>query len=151
MIEWLTVIGLSMTPALLGGPSAGVAAGIAFDLSPVPLYLVVAVANFLAGLCVLALASLAVRWAWLDQRLERLRNPKAVAWLDKWGPWGGLMLGSATIGPFPVLIALRWMTIRPRRMLLPLAVSTFVYTAIYYAIVHFGIDQMLRLEELLNL
>lgn len=149
--RWLTVIGLAMTPALIAGRSAAITAGIAFEFPAVALVPVVSVSSFIGGLLTLRLADLSERVAWLERFLKRFHKPRAVAWCQKWGPWGGLTLGVAVLGPIPILLALKWMTVEDRKLLPPLAVSSVLFTFIWYYLIDFGFDQAGEFEQMYNL
>jgi membrane protein YqaA with SNARE-associated domain len=153
--QWLTVIALTMVPSLVAGPSAGIIAGIHFGFSPWVLLPVVALASFAEGLLVMWLAQLGLRIPWLGKSLARSRTPKAQRWAEKWGAWGGLTLGVAAVGQEPILIALVWMQVEKRRILIPLALSSIAFTAVYFAIVRAGYSQMSllgsQLKELFDL
>lgn len=149
--QWLTVIALSMTPALIAGQSAACAAGMAFGWSPWRLLPVVATASFVEGLIVIKLAELSVRVPWLRRHLARWHKPSAVAWCQRWGPWGGLMLGVAVVGIEPILIALKWMDVDSKKLVLPLAISSVLFTVLYYVIVAFGWAQASRFGDVREL
>jgi hypothetical protein len=151
MWRWLTVIGLAMTPALIAGQSAGIAAGIGFGFSAPAIIVVVSSSSFACGLLLTWLAEKSSHVPWLKRWLMRFHRPSAVAWCEKWGPWGGLLLGAAVVGPEPILIALKWMTLSTRKIIAPLAVSSVLFTLIYYVIVDYGFDQAGELEQLYQL
>src|SRR5262245_7429153 len=142
MWKWATVIGLSMTPALVLGQSAACVAGIGFGFDPAVLIAVVAAAGFVEGLIIVWLARLAGRIPRLERWLGRFHTPRAVAWMNRWGPLGGLMLVPAAVGQEPAIVTLVWMDVPARRLILPLALSNVVYTLIYYAIVRYGWDAL---------
>lgn len=149
--RWSTVVLLTMVPALLGGPSAGVAAGLAYGFDLPTLLVVVSVTSFVAGLMWIRLAELSLRIPRLRRTLERVQHPRAVALCNRWGPWGGLTLGAAIVGPEPILIVLKAMMISTRRLLLPLAVSSVAFTLLYYVIVAQGFAHGGALHEDLQL
>src|SRR4051812_43101630 len=109
LAQWATVVGLSATPALVLGQSAAAAAGIGFGLDPYLLCAVMALASFAEGLLVAWLANKTTRIKRVERWCTKLRTPKAVRIAQKWGPWGGLMLGVAAVGQEPILIGLRWL------------------------------------------
>jgi hypothetical protein len=137
--KWLTVIGLSMTPALLLGQSAAAAAGIGFHLDPRILVPVMAVSGFVEGLIVGWLGGTTTRIGFVRRWCERLRKPRAVELANRFGPWGGMILGVAVVGQEPILLALRWLGIDLRRLVLPTAVSNALFAVIYYYVVKLGI------------
>jgi hypothetical protein len=139
--RWTTVILLTMVPALVAGQSAGLAAGLAYGFAPVTVIAVVALTSFVAGLGWIKLTELGLRVPRLQRALQRLHRPSAVDWCNRWGPWGGLTIGAAVVGPEPILIALKSMTIETRKLLLPLAVSSIGFTLLYYLIVWQGLEQ----------
>jgi hypothetical protein len=51
-----------------------------------------------------------------------------------------MMFGVAAVGQEPILIALRWLGVDMRRLLLPTAVSNLAFAIIYYVIVRLGFD-----------
>jgi hypothetical protein len=112
---------------------------------------VVATASFVEGLIVIKLAELSVRVPWLRRHLARWHKPSAVAWCQRWGPWGGLMLGVAVVGIEPILIALKWMDVDSKKLVLPLAISSVVFTVLYYVIVAFGWAQASRFGDVREL
>jgi len=140
--RWATIIGLSMTPALLAGPSAACAAGIAWHVNVWLLVSIVATASYAEGILVTLLAGRLTNAGFVGHWLERLRTPKAVALAEKWGTWGGLFLGAAVVGQEPILIALRCLGVHSRRIWLPLAFSNLVFSAVYYVIVSEGWDHL---------
>ena len=142
---WASIVGLSITPNLVLGPSAAVALGIAAHYSPWVLVPVIAAASYFEGLVVAWLAGESTRIGFIDRWVTRLRTPRSVALTDKWGVWGGLTLGCAVVGQEPILVALRWLGVDMRRIWLPLAVSNVIFTVLYYAIVWFGLDQVAKL------
>ncbi len=142
---WLSIIGLSMTPNLILGPSAAVGVGIAANCNPWVLLPVVAVAGYVEGLVVAWLAGESTRIGFIDRWIVRRRTPRALELANRWGIWGGLTLGCALVGQEPILVALRWLGVDMRRIWLPLAVSNAVFAVIYYAVVWFGFDQVANL------
>ena len=139
---WLSIIGLSMTPNLILGPSAAVGVGIAAHCAPWVLVPVVAVAGYFEGLVVAWLAGASTRIGFIARWVARMRTPRSVALAEKWGVWGGLSLGCALVGQEPILVALRWLGVDMRRIWLPLAISNAAFAALYYAVVWFGLDQV---------
>ncbi|HTJ81341.1 MAG TPA: hypothetical protein VL400_06440 [Polyangiaceae bacterium] len=139
--KWVTVIGLSMTPALILGQSAACAAGIGFGMNRWLLMLVVSVSSFTEGMIVTWLAGLSAKIPWLKRILARFHKPSAIAWCEKWGPWGGLFLGVAVVGIEPILVSLKWMSVDTKKIVLPLAASSVVFTVVYYYLVAFGYEQ----------
>ena len=139
--QWLTVIGLSMTPALVLGQSAAAAVGIECGLDPRALVAVMAVSGFVEGLFM----------AWLGGRTAHLqiglfqrfmawmRKPRAIAIAERFGPWGGMLLGTALVGQEPILLALRWLGVDFKRLILPTAVANALFAVIYYYVVKLGI------------
>src|SRR5689334_16091175 len=93
-----TVVGLAMTPALILGQTAAIAAGLGFHFAAGPLIAVVAIAGFVEGLIVLGLSVAALRIDRWERWLARWHTPRVVAWLRRWGTWGGLLLGPAAVG-----------------------------------------------------
>ena len=86
------------------------------------------------------------RIGFINRWVARLRTPRAVAFADKWGVWGGLSFGCALVGQEPILVALRWLGVEMRRIWLPLAISNAVFAVLYYAVVWFGVDQVTHLS-----
>ena len=146
--KWLTVVALSLTPALIAGKSAALAAGIGFELPRVALLIVVSVSSYVGMLGLCWLAEKSARFPRVHRRLTKFHTEKAVTWCERWGPWGGLTIGVAFVGPIPILIALKWMKVRTRRLMLPLAVSSVLFTVIYDFIVRAGFAQTSSLEQL---
>ena len=138
--QWATIVGLSATPALILGQSAAAAAGIEWGLNPWILVPVIALSGFVEGLVVAWLGGTSTRVGFIRRWCERMRKPKAVAFAAKWGPWGGMLLGVAAVGQEPILIALRWLGVTPRKLLLPTAVSNIVFAVLYYFVVKAGLD-----------
>jgi membrane protein YqaA with SNARE-associated domain len=139
---WATIVGLSVTPNLVLGPSIAVGVGIKANFSPWILLPVVATASYLEGLVVAWLAGETTHIGFIGRWLERRRTPRAMALANKWGVWGGLTIGCAVVGQEPILIALRWLGVDMRRLWLPLAVSNAVFAVLYYAVVWFGLDKI---------
>jgi membrane protein YqaA with SNARE-associated domain len=144
--KWLTVVALAMTPALVLGQSAAATAGLAWHLDPRILVPVIALAGFVEGMLVAWLGGGTTRIGFVRRWCERMRKPKAVRLANTWGPWGGLTLGVAVVGQEPILLALRWLGVDLRRLVLPVAVSNVLFAAIYYAVVRFGVDRVLGLK-----
>ena len=139
---WLSIIGMSMTPNLVLGPSVAVGVGIAAHINPWLLLPVVAVAGYVEGLAVAWLADESTHIGFINRWVARMRTPRSVALADKYGVWGGLTLGCALVGQEPILVALRWLGVEMRHLWLPLALSNAVFALIYYAVVLFGLNQM---------
>lgn len=138
--QWGTVAGLSATPALVLGQSAAAAAGIEFGLDPYLLIAVMAIASFAEGLVVAWLGGTITRVGFINRWCERMRTPKAVRFAEKWGPWGGMMLGVAALGQEPILIGLRFLGVDVKRLILPTLLSNVVYSIIYYWVVRAGFE-----------
>ena len=141
---WASIIGLSMTPNLVLGPSTAVVVGVTAHFSPWVLLPVVATAGYVEGLILAWLAGQSTHIGFIHRWITRLRTPRAEALANKWGVWGGLTLGCAVIGQEPILVALRWMGIDMRRIWIPLALSNAVFVVIYYAIALLGLDQIAK-------
>jgi hypothetical protein len=146
--EWAIIVGLSMTPALVAGPPAAAAVGIHYGLNVPALIIVMSVASFVEGLGVIKLALLAERIPRLAKLLERWRKPKVVAFCQKWGPWGGLILGPVAVGIEPILVTLTWMDVAPKRMLVPLAIGCVLCSIAGYYTVELGKQSLNQLDEL---
>ena len=142
---WASIVGLSVTPNLVLGPSVAVGVGIKVHYSPWVLVPVVAAASYFEGLVLAWLAGQSTRIGFIGRWVARLRTPRAVAFAKRWGVWGGLTLGCAVVGQEPILVALRWLDIDMRRLWLPLAISNAVFAVLYYAVVWFGLDQIAHL------
>ena len=142
---WASIVGLSMTPNLVLGPSAAVGVGIVAHYSPWLLLPVVAVAGYVEGLVIAWFAGQSTRIGFIGRWVARMRTPRSVALANRWGVWGGLTVGCAMFGQEPILVALRWLGIDMRQFWLPLAVSNAVFAVLYYAIVWFGLDQIAKL------
>ena len=139
---WASIIGLSMTPNLILGPSAAVGVGIAAHFDPWVLLPVVAIAGYIEGLAIAWLAAESTQIGFINRWVARMRTPRGVELADKWGVWGGLTLGCAVVGQEPILVALRWVGVEMRYIWFPLAVSNAVFAVIYYAVVSLGLDQV---------
>jgi hypothetical protein len=63
----------------------------------------------------------------------------------RWGIWGGLTIGRSMVGQEPILAGLELLGVDMRRIFLPLAISSAIFTLIYYAIVWFGLGQVANL------
>ena len=135
--------GLAMTPALVLGQSAAVTAGIAWHLDPRVLVPVIAVAGFVEGMFVAWLGGTTTRIGLVHRWCERLRKPKAVAFANRWGAWGGMTVGVAAFGQEPILLALRVLGVDLRKLVLPVAVSNVLFAVIYYFVVKLGLDKLL--------
>jgi hypothetical protein len=142
---WASIVGLSMTPNLVLGPSAAVGVGIAAHYSPWVLLPVVAAASYFEGLVLAWLAGQSTQIGFIGRWVSRLRTPRGMAFANRWGVWGGLTLGCAVVGQEPILVALRWLGVDMRRIWLPLAVSNAVFAVLYYAIIWVGLDQVANL------
>ena len=139
---WASIVGLSMTPNLVLGPSAAVGVGIGAHYSPWVLLPVVAVASYFEGLVLAWLAGQSTQIGFIGRWVARLRTPRGVAFANRWGVWGGLTLGCAVVGQEPILVALRWLGVDMRRIWLPLAVSNAAFAVLYYAIILAGLHQV---------
>ena len=131
-----------MTPALVAGQSAACAAGIGWDIDPFRLLPVIMVSGFIEGMIVAWLAGATSKLAFIERRFEKLRTPKAIAFTQRWGTWGGLILGVAVLGQEPILVALRFLGVDVRKLWFPLLVSNALFAGIYYAVVKTGWDQL---------
>jgi predicted small integral membrane protein len=139
---WLSIIGLSMTPNLVLGPSMAVGVGIAAHYDPLLLLPVVAAAGYIEGLVVAWLAGASTHIGFIDRWVVRRRTPRSVELANKWGVWGGLTIGCAVVGQEPILVALRWLGVDMQRLWLPLAFSNAVFAVIYYVVVSVSLDQV---------
>ncbi len=144
-LTWASIVGLSMTPNLILGPSAAVGVGIAAHYSPWIFVPVIAVSGYVEGLAVAWLAGESTQIGFINRWVARMRTPRSVALANRWGVWGGLTIGNAVVGQEPILVALRWLGVDMRRIWLPLAVSNAVFAVIYYALVWFGLGQVAKL------
>ena len=142
---WASIVGLSMTPNLILGPSVAVGVGFKAHYSPWVLLPVVASANYCEGLVIAWLADQSTRIGFIGRWVARMRTPKSVAFAKRWGVWGGLTFGRAVVGQEPILVALRWLGIDMRRIWLPLAISSAIFTALFYAIVWTGLEELANL------
>ena len=134
-----------MTPNLILGPSVAVGVGFEAHYSPWVLLPVVASANYCEGLVIAWLADQSTRIGFVGRWVARMRTPKSVAFAKRWGVWGGLTLGRAVVGQEPILVALRWLGVDMRRIWLPLAISSLIFTALFYVIVWTGLEQIANL------
>ena len=142
LLTWLSIIGMSMTPNLVLGPSVAVGVGIAAHIDPWVLLPVVAVAGYVEGLAVAWLADESTHIGFISRWVARMRTPHSTEMADRYGVWGGLTLGCAVVGQEPILVALRWLGVEMRHLWLPLAISNAVFAVIYYEVVLFGLDQL---------
>ena len=140
MWKWLTVIALAATPALIFGQTAAWASGFGFKLPTWPLGIAIAVSGFAEALVVLILAALSGRIPRLHRWMSKLHTPRFDTWLMRWGAWTGLLVGTAVAGQEPVIIALVWLGVPPKKLVAPLLVENALYTAIYYFVVRLGWD-----------
>jgi hypothetical protein len=138
---WASIIGLSMTPNLILGPSIAVGVGIAAHFDPWVLVPVVATAGYVEGLIVAWLAGESTQIGAIDRWVERMRTPRSVDMASRWGVSGGLSLGCAAVGQEPILVALRWLGVGMSQIWFPLAVSNAVFAVIYYSVVSAGLAQ----------
>lgn len=138
--QWATVVGLAMTPALVLGQSAAAGAGIGFGFDGWVLVPVIAIAGFIEGMFVAWLGGASTRLGVIHRWCDKLRTPKATAFAGTYGPWGGMFVGVAVVGQEPILLALRWLGVGTRKLVLPTAVSNLAFAIIYYAIVRLGFD-----------
>jgi hypothetical protein len=136
---WAVVIGFSMTPALFAGPHLAFTAGIKFGFAPSAMIPVVAIFGFIEGLIVAWLAGTTMRIRFVDRAVERFRKPRALAFAQKWGVWGGLTLGAAVVGQEPILVALRGLGVDMRRITLPLLTGNALLSVAYYLAVRYGL------------
>jgi hypothetical protein len=139
---WLSIIGMSMTPNLVLGPSVAIGVGVAAHIDPRLLLPVVAVAGYVEGLAVAWLADESTHIGFVSRWVARMRTPRSTALADKYGVWGGLTIGCALVGQEPILVALRWLGVEMRHLWLPLAFSNAVFAVIYYAVVVFGLNRV---------
>jgi hypothetical protein len=143
--KWATVVGLSMTPALVLGQSAAAVAGIGWELEPWILVPVMAVSSFVEGLVIAWLGGTSTKIGMVHRLCERMRTPRAVAFAKKWGRWGGLLLGVAIVGQEPILLALRFLGIDLKKLVVPLAISNAIFALVYYGVVKLGVMKLLSL------
>jgi hypothetical protein len=83
---WLSIVGLSMTPNLILGPSAAVGVGIEAHFSPWILLPVVAVAGYVEGLVVAWLAGESMHIGFIGRWVARMRTPRSTALKPKGSP-----------------------------------------------------------------
>ena len=136
--RWAAIILLSMTPALVAGQSFACAAGIAWNIDAWVLLPVVAASSFVEGAIVAFLAGKTGEIRFIAKLADRVRTPRAMSMVERWGAWGGLTLGVAIVGQEPVLVALRWLGVDMKKIWLPLAVSNAIFAVIWYALVKLG-------------
>ena len=146
--QWATVVGLSMTPALVLGQSAAATAGIGWGLDPRILIPVMAVSSFAEGLILSWLGGSSTRFKFMQRFCDMLRRPRAVAFAQKWGAWGGLLLGVAVVGQEPIVLALRFLGIEQKKLVLPLAVSNVIFAFVYYGVVKAGMAEYKVFKDL---
>ena len=142
---WVTIVGLSMTPNLVLGPSVAVGFGIKAQFSPWVLLPVVTIAGYCEGLFLAWIAGQSLRIAIIDRWVTRLRTPRSVDLAQRWGVWGGLTVGCAVVGQEPILVSLRWLGVEMKRIWLPLAVSNAGFAVIYYQLAKLSLDQLAKL------
>ncbi len=139
--KWALVAALSATPALLAGQTAAIAVGIHYQLPIGGVLVVSMVFGFLEGLGVVKLALWGETRPRIAQWLERRRTPRSIRFANKWGTWGGLLLGGAAVGQEPMIFALIWLKVPPQKLTLPLLTANVIYTFIYWSIVKTGMAQ----------
>jgi hypothetical protein len=137
--KWATVVALSMTPALVLGQSAAAAAGIGWNLEPWLLVPAMAASGFAEGMLVAWLSGTTTRIGFVRRWCEWMRRPKAVELAQKYGRWGGMTLGVAAVGQEPILLALRWLGVDMRKLVVPTAVSNVIFAFVYYWVVKLGL------------
>lgn len=142
---WASIVGLSMTPNLILGPSVAVGVGFEAHYNPWILLPVVAIANFIEGIIFAWFVGQSTRIGFIERWVKRFRTPKNMAFAERWGVWGGFTLGRAMVGQEPILAGLKLLGVDIRRILLPLAISCVIFAVIYYAIVWFGLSQIANL------
>lgn len=142
--RWTTVALLSMTPALIFGQSAAAAAGIKWQLDPYALVAVMAVCGTIEGLFVAWLGGPTTRLGLVQRIIKWMRKPRALAMADRWGPWGGMTLGVAVVGQEPILLALRWLGVDLKRLVLPTILSNILFAFLWYWFIKLGWDQVLK-------
>lgn len=142
---WASIIGLSMTPNLILGSSVAVAVGYKAQITPELLIPVVAIASYIEGLLVAWLAGQSTNIGVIHRWVGRMRTPRSTALAERWGVWGGLIIGGTLVGQEPILVALRWLDVSMRRLWLPLAISNLAFTLLYYAVVVAGFDKAAQL------
>jgi hypothetical protein len=142
--QWLTVIGLSMTPALVLGQSAAAAVGIEYGLDPRVLVPVMAISGFVEGLFIAWLGGKTahLRVGLLQRLIAWMKRPRAVMLAQRFGPWGGMLLGTGLVGQEPILVALRWLGVDFRRLVLPTAAANVIFAITYFYVVKLGILSM---------
>ena len=138
MWQWLTVVGLAATPALFLGQTAAWGAAFGFKLPDWPSGIAITIAGFAESLAFVYIAVLADRVPRLHRWCSKLRVPRFDPLLTKWGTWTALLVGTAIAGQEPVIIALVWLGVRPRKLIAPLFVENVLYTIIYYFVVKLG-------------
>jgi|APCry1669189665_1035243.scaffolds.fasta_scaffold57617_1 hypothetical protein len=140
---WASIIGLSMTPSLVLGPSVAVGVGIMAHYDPMILIPVVAIAGFIEGLILVWIVGQAQRFSTIHRWISKLHTPRGMALAKKWGVWGGLSVGCFLVGQEPILLGLRWMNISLSRIWIPLAISNAFFTWLYYVLTSVSIEQLL--------
>jgi hypothetical protein len=62
-----------------------------------------------------------------------MKKPRAIALADRYGPWGGSMLGTRSSVRNPFLMALRWLGVDMRRLVFAHRCGERALRVIYYS------------------
>lgn len=146
--KWLLVAALCSTPALVGGQSVGIAVGLHYELPLAPILVVSVVFGYLEGLAFMKLALWGETRPRVARWLEKWRTERTMRIAEKYGRWLGFLFGPAIGGQEPMIFALIWLRVPPRKLLLPLLMTNVVYTGVYFWIGKAGLAQFDTLRAL---
>ena len=151
MLKWLTVIGLAAAPALILGQTAAWGFGFRWELSVPGLFIAISMASFVEGVALAWLATLLRHADWFSRMAARVHDSRVGGWIVRRGPWVGLLLGTSVLGQEPFIIALVWLGVPPKKLVLPLLVENLAYTVLYGVMVHHGLADWDALMKMLKM
>jgi hypothetical protein len=146
--KWLTIVGLAAAPALVLGQSAAWVFGFREGMNTGGLVGAITFGGFAEGLVVIWLATLPTRSTRFERWVAKVTKSRVASWLTRKGPWPSLLVATALLGQEPVIIALVWLGVSPRKLVFPVLVENALYTMIYGVLVHQGLADWDKLMSL---
>jgi hypothetical protein len=138
MWRWLAIAGMSMTPNLAWGQQMAAFFGIRWGVDVRILLPVMIVFGYVSGFFWLWIGGKDPRLAFMRRFIAWMRKPKAVAFAEKWGTWGGMTLGSIMVGQEPIILALRWLGVESKKIWIPMILANVISSVGFYYLTKLG-------------
>ena len=140
MLDWLWICLMSMSPNLILGQQMAAFFGIRWGLDVRILLPVMIAFGYLSGFFWIWAGgkSQKFRFGWWQRFIHWLRKPRAIAFAQKWGLWGGMTLGNAMVGQEPIILALRWLDVPAKKIWFPMAIANVISSVLYYYLTKLG-------------